>query len=99
MAAPASTSAPDQHLACPLEPAAIEVYEGFPCSPRGGPNSLSAHAGQNKYVSVGASSSSISVPSMARQPSIQPSPTLPHSAHRTIAAVRFLPVSAFTQTR
>jgi hypothetical protein len=34
---------------------------------------------------------------MARQPSIEPSPSLPHSAHRTIAA--FLPMSAFTETR
>jgi hypothetical protein len=65
--------------------------ESSSSSARGGPNSLSAQAGQNKCVSVGAFSSSISVPSMARQPSIEPSPTLPHSAHRSIAPVSTAP--------
>jgi hypothetical protein len=43
--------------------------------------------GRTKCVSVGTFSSSISAPSIARQPSIEPSPSLPHSAHRTIALV------------
>jgi hypothetical protein len=38
-----------------------------------------------KYASVGAVSSSISMPSMARQPSSEPSLSLPHSTRRTVA--------------